>query len=43
MAVSLNRVPEIPSMKINGKKTAIKIKVVAIIATTLILIAVFCH
>ena len=32
IAVSLNKVPEIPSIKINGKKTATKIKVVAIIA-----------
>ena len=32
IAVSLNKVPEIPSIKINGKKTAIKINVVAMIA-----------
>jgi hypothetical protein len=32
IAVSLNKVPEIPSIKINGKKTATKISVVAIIA-----------
>ena len=32
IAVSLNNVPEIPLMKINGKKTATKINVVAIIA-----------
>ena len=32
IAVSLNKVPEIPSIKINGRKTATKIKVVAIIA-----------
>ena len=32
IAVSLNKVPDIPSIKIRGKKTAIKIKVVAIIA-----------
>ena len=32
MAVSLNNVPEIPSIKINGRKTATKINVVAIIA-----------
>ncbi len=32
IAVSLNNVPEIPFIKISGKKTAIKIKVVAIIA-----------
>ena len=32
IAVSLKSVPAIPSIKINGKKTATKIKVVAIIA-----------
>ena len=32
IAVSLNKVPEIPFIKINGIKTASKIKVVAIIA-----------
>ena len=32
IAVSLNKVPEIPSIKINGRKTAIKINVVATIA-----------
>ena len=32
IAVSLNKVPEIPSIKINGKNTATKINVVAIIA-----------
>ena len=32
IAVSLNKVPAIPSIKIKGKKTAIKINVVAIIA-----------
>ena len=32
IAVSLNKVPEIPSIKISGKKTATKINVVAIIA-----------
>ena len=32
IAVSLNKVPEIPFIKIRGKKTATKIKVVAIIA-----------
>ena len=32
IAVSLNKVPAIPSMNINGKKTATKVKVVAIIA-----------
>ena len=32
IAVSLNNVPEIPSIKINGRKTATKINVVAIIA-----------
>ena len=37
IAVSLNKVPEIPYIKINGKKTAIKIKVVAIIAKVICL------
>ena len=37
IAVSLNKVPEIPSIKINGKNTAIKIKVVAIIAKVICL------
>ena len=32
IAVSLNKVPEIPYIKISGKKTATKINVVAIIA-----------
>ena len=32
MAVSLNKVPAIPSIKISGKKTAIKTSVVATIA-----------
>ena len=32
IAVSLNKVPAIPSININGKKTATKIRVVAIIA-----------
>ena len=32
MAVSLNKVPDIPLIKINGMKTASKIRVVAIIA-----------
>ena len=32
IAVSLNKVPAIPSMKIRGRNTATKIKVVAIIA-----------
>ena len=32
IAVSLNNVPEIPSIKINGRKTATKIRVVAMIA-----------
>ena len=32
IAVSLNKVPAIPSMNIRGKNTATKIKVVAIIA-----------
>ena len=37
IAVSLNKVPEIPSIKINGRKTATKIKVVAIIANEICL------
>ena len=37
IAVSLNSVPEIPSMKIRGRKTATKIKVVAIIANEICL------
>jgi hypothetical protein len=37
IAVSLNNVPEIPSIKISGKKTAIKIKVVATIANEICL------
>ena len=37
IAVSLNNVPEIPSMKISGKKTATKINVVAIIANEICL------
>ena len=32
IAVSLNKVPAIPSIKISGKKTATKINVVAMIA-----------
>ncbi len=32
IAVSLNKVPDIPLIKIKGKNTAIRIKVVAIIA-----------
>ena len=32
IAVSLNKVPEIPSTKINGRKTATRINVVATIA-----------
>ena len=32
IAVSLNKAPEIPSIKINGRKTATRIKVVATIA-----------
>ena len=35
IAVSLNKVPAIPSIKIKGKKTATKIKVVAIIANVI--------
>ena len=37
IAVSLNKVPAIPSIKISGKKTAIKIKVVAMIANVICL------
>ena len=37
IAVSLNSVPDIPLMKINGKKTAIKINVVAIMAKVICL------
>ena len=37
MAVSLNNVPEIPSIKIRGRKTATKINVVAIIANEICL------
>ena len=37
IAVSLNNVPEIPSIKIKGRNTAIKIKVVAIIANEICL------
>ena len=37
IAVSLNKVPAIPSMKINGINTAISIKVVAIIAKVICL------
>ena len=37
IAVSLNKVPEMPSIKINGKKTAIKINVVARIANVICL------
>ena len=37
IAVSLNNVPEIPSINIRGRKTAIKIKVVAIIANEICL------
>ena len=37
IAVSLNKVPAIPSIKIKGKKTATKIKVVAIIANVICL------
>ena len=37
IAVSLNKVPDIPSIKIKGKKTATKIKVVAIIANVICL------
>ena len=37
IAVSLNNVPAIPSMKIRGKNTATKIRVVAIIAKVICL------
>ena len=37
IAVSLNKVPDIPLIKINGMKTASKIKVVAIIAKVICL------
>ena len=37
IAVSLNKVPEIPSIKIKGRNTAIKINVVAIIANEICL------
>ena len=37
IAVSLNNVPEIPFIKINGKNTATKINVVAIIAKVICL------
>ena len=37
IAVSLNKVPAIPSIKISGRNTAIKIKVVAIIAKVICL------
>ena len=37
IAVSLNKVPEIPSTKISGRKTATKINVVAIIANEICL------
>ena len=37
IAVSLNKVPAIPSIKISGKKTASKINVVAIIAKVICL------
>ena len=37
IAVSLNSVPEIPSIKIRGRKTATNIKVVAIIANEICL------
>ena len=35
IAVSLNKVPAIPSIKISGRKTATKINVVAIIANVI--------
>ena len=37
IAVSLNKVPDIPFIKIKGKNTAIRIKVVAIIANVICL------
>ena len=37
IAVSLNKVPDIPLIKIKGKKTAIRINVVAIIANVICL------
>ena len=37
IAVSLNSVPDIPSMNINGKKTATRTKVVEIIAKVTLL------
>ena len=37
IAVSLNSVPEIPSIKINGKNTATRINVVAMIANEICL------
>tara|TARA_B000000532_G_scaffold211166_1_gene180703 strand:- start:2 stop:181 length:180 start_codon:yes stop_codon:yes gene_type:complete len=37
IAVSLNSVPEIPSIKINGKNTATRISVVAMIANEICL------
>ena len=37
IAVSRNNVPEIPSIKISGRKTATNIKVVAIIANEICL------
>ena len=37
IAVSLNKVPAIPSIKIKGKNTATKIKVVAMIAKVICL------
>ena len=37
IAVSLNKVHEIPSIKINGKNTAFKINVVAIISKVICL------
>jgi len=36
IAVSLNNVPEIPSIKINGRKTATNTKVVLIIAKVML-------
>jgi len=36
IAVSLNKVPEIPSIKINGRKTATKTRVVEMIAKVIL-------
>ena len=41
IAVSLNRVPEMPSINISGKKTAIRINVVAVSYTHLTLPTIY--